>query len=62
MEKFFGDLDRYLFHHGTHYELYNKMGAHIRVENGVRGEFFCDCVTSLRMMPSTATAGRRGGI
>ena len=26
MEKFFGDLDRYLFHHGTHYELYNKMG------------------------------------
>ena len=23
--KFFGDLDRYLFHHGTHYELYNKM-------------------------------------
>ncbi len=40
MEKFFGDLDRYLFHHGTHYELYNKMGAHIVVENGVRGVRF----------------------
>ena len=22
--KFFGDLDRYLFHHGTHYKLYEK--------------------------------------
>ena len=21
--RFFGELDRYLFHHGTHYELYN---------------------------------------
>lgn len=40
MEKFFGDLDRYLFHHGTHYELYEKMGAHIRTENGVRGVRF----------------------
>ena len=38
--KFFGDLDRYLFHHGTHYELYNKMGAHIREINGVRGVHF----------------------
>ena len=40
MEKFFGDLDRYLFHHGTHYELYNKMGAHIREVDGVRGVQF----------------------
>ena len=40
MEKFFGDLDRYLFHHGTHYELYNKMGAHIREENAVSGVHF----------------------
>lgn len=38
--KFFGDLDRYLFHHGTHYEPYNKMGAHIREINGVRGVHF----------------------
>ena len=38
--RFFGDLDRYLFHHGTHYELYNKMGAHIREINGVRGVHF----------------------
>ena len=40
MDKFFGELDRYLFHHGTHYELYNKMGAHIREVNGVRGVHF----------------------
>ncbi len=38
--KFFGDLDRYLFHHGTHYELYNKMGAHLRQINGVWGVHF----------------------
>ncbi len=38
--KFFGDLDRYLFHHGTHYELYNKMGAHLREINGVWGVHF----------------------
>ena len=38
--RFFGDLDRYLFHHGTHYELYEKMGAHIREVNGVRGTHF----------------------
>lgn len=40
MEKFFGDLDRYLFHHGTHYELYNKMGAHLREVDGVWGVQF----------------------
>lgn len=38
--RFFGELDTYLFHHGTHYELYNKMGAHIREVNGVRGVHF----------------------
>ena len=40
MEKFFGDLDRYLFHHGTHYELYEKMGAHVREADGVKGVQF----------------------
>lgn len=39
-DKFFTDLDRHYFHHGTHYELYNKMGAHIRCENGVWGVRF----------------------
>lgn len=38
--RFFGELDRYLFHHGTHYELYEKMGAHIREIDGVRGTHF----------------------
>lgn len=40
MEKFFGELDRYLFHNGTHYELYNKMGAHLREVDGVKGVHF----------------------
>lgn len=39
-EKFFGDVDRYLFHHGTHYKLYEKMGAHLRTVNGVKGVQF----------------------
>ncbi len=40
MEKFFGDADRYLFHRGTHYRLYEKMGAHPVEENGVKGVRF----------------------
>jgi len=38
--KFFSEFDRYLFHNGTHYELYEKMGAHIREIDGVRGTHF----------------------
>ena len=41
MEKrFFGELDRYLFHRSTHYELYEKMGAHLRCLDGVWGTHF----------------------
>lgn len=40
MKNFFGELDRYLFHHGTHYKLYDKMGAHPVEENGVKGVRF----------------------
>ena len=28
------DVDRYLFGNGTHYEIYNKLGAHPRTING----------------------------
>lgn len=38
--KFFSEFDRYLFHHGTHYELYEKMGAHLREIDGVWGVHF----------------------
>ena len=34
VKRFFTDLDRYYFHHGVHYELYNKMGAHVVEEDG----------------------------
>ena len=40
VKRFFTDLDRYYFHHGVHYELYNKMGAHVVEEDGVRGVHF----------------------
>ncbi len=39
-QKFFGDLDRYLFHHGTHYALYEKMGAHLTEKDGIKGVQF----------------------
>lgn len=36
----FTDYDSYLFHEGTHYELYRKLGAHEDHENGVLGTRF----------------------
>ena len=34
------DLDVYLFSAGTHYEIYNKMGAHVDTQNGEEGVYF----------------------
>ena len=39
-ESIFSDFDLYLFGQGKHYHLYDKMGAHPRVENGVAGTHF----------------------
>jgi len=36
----FGELDIYLFGQGTHYEIYNKMGAHLTVKDGKEGVYF----------------------
>ena len=36
----FTDYDSYLFHEGTHYELYRKLGAHPDAEDGVEGTRF----------------------
>ena len=38
--KMISDLDIYMFGKGTHYEIYNKLGAHIVQRNGVKGTFF----------------------
>ncbi|MCI9153972.1 1,4-alpha-glucan branching protein GlgB [Lachnospiraceae bacterium] len=35
-----GELDQYLFGHGTHYEIYKKMGAHRVTVDGVEGVYF----------------------
>ena len=40
MDRFFTDFDSYLFHNGTHYDLYEKMGAHLTEKNGVWGVQF----------------------
>ena len=40
MNRFFTDFDNYLFSNGTHYELYNKMGAHLDEVDGVKGVRF----------------------
>ena len=34
------ELDMYLFAKGTHYEIYEKMGAHLAEENGEKGTYF----------------------
>ncbi len=36
----FSDFDSFLFHQGTNYEVYRKMGAHPDEENGVAGTRF----------------------
>ena len=36
----FGDLDKYLFAEGTHYEIYNKLGAHLKTIDGISGTLF----------------------
>ncbi|MCF6289574.1 MAG: 1,4-alpha-glucan branching protein GlgB [Desulfobacterales bacterium] len=35
-----GEIDRYLFNSGTHYELYNRMGAHLALVDDVSGVLF----------------------
>ena len=35
-----GDMDRHLFNHGTHYELYNKLGAHQVEIDAISGTIF----------------------
>ena len=34
------DMDMYLFAKGTHYQIYEKMGAHLASENGEEGTYF----------------------
>ena len=36
----FSELDMYLFGHGTHYDIYKKMGAHLEKKNGATGVNF----------------------
>ena len=40
MEPFVTAYDRYLFAHGTHYEIYDKLGAHPGEQNGAAGTHF----------------------
>lgn len=40
MEEFVSSFDRYLFGKGTHYEIYEKLGAHPCEQEGVRGVNF----------------------
>ncbi len=40
MQKFLTDYDLHLLAEGSHYRLYDKMGAHLTEENGVQGTHF----------------------
>ncbi|MGN0243851.1 MAG: 1,4-alpha-glucan branching protein GlgB [Lachnospiraceae bacterium] len=37
---FVTDIDQYLFGQGTHYDIYNKLGAHLITEKGKKGTYF----------------------
>lgn len=39
-EPYIGEMDRYLFGEGNHYEIYEKLGAHPMTYNGVEGTYF----------------------
>ena len=39
-EGFVGDLDQYLFGQGTHYDIFQKLGAHLMTVNGRNGVYF----------------------
>ena len=38
---FITDVDRYLFGNGTHYEIFDKLGAHPKTYNGKKRHVFC---------------------
>ena len=39
-EVFLTEADRYVFGKGTHYEIYEKLGAHEAERDGIRGIYF----------------------
>src|SRR5215471_10194955 len=47
-ESLFSDFDLHLFGQGKHYHLYEKMGAHPRVLNGVAGTHFATWAPNAR--------------
>src|SRR3954468_24732052 len=49
-ESIFSDFDLYLFGQGKHYHLYDKMGAHPRVLNGVAGTHFATWAPNAQMI------------
>ena len=38
---FLTEADRYVFGQGSHYEIYNKLGAHLTTVDGSEGVHFC---------------------
>src|SRR5262249_16518103 len=43
-----GDVDLHLFNEGTHRKLWEKLGAHVRTEDGVQGVTFAVCAPTAR--------------
>ena len=52
----FSDFDLYLFGQGKHYQLYDNMGAHPRIMDGVRGINFAVWAPNARRSRSLATS------
>ena len=55
-EVFLTEADRYVFGKGTHYEIYEKLGAHEAERDGIRGIYFAvwapaaQCVQGLAIL------------
>ena len=51
MDRFFSELDRYLFGVGRHYQIYEKMGAHPCIFEGKNGIHFASGHLMPRLFP-----------
>ena len=54
--RIFSDLDSYLFHEGTHYAVYRKLGAHPATEGGQQGTRFAVWAPNARSVRVIASA------
>ena len=53
---FISQDDQYLFAQGTHYDIYEKLGAHPSCEDGEEGMFFAVWAPNAKNIPSSPSS------